>query len=103
MATKDRFSCIIDTNFRKLKRRKLNSGDDAPQQPSTFNTGQVTMPTPEVTIPVPILYAESPQDLAFAILTSDKFVYTKQELLLIVNKMHQMLAFKFDGECSYIG
>ncbi len=87
-------------DLRKLKRRKLDS-DSTTIQPPIF-TGQVSIPAPEVTIPVPILYAESPQDLAFAILTSNKFVYTKQELLLIVNKMQQMLAPKFDEDCSYI-
>ncbi len=44
----------------------------------------------------------SPQELAYLVLTSDKILYTKQEVLDIISRLNQMFSPKFDGECPYI-
>jgi hypothetical protein len=52
---------------------------------------------------VPITTAETPQDLVYAILTSKKEYFSKQELLEIITKLDAMQRPTFPYECSYIG
>ncbi len=101
---------------RNAKRRKLSNGiavpgSSLPQEESYARKlprssqqqrPAVSIPAAEVNLPVQILYAGSPQDLAYAILTSDKVYFTKQDLLTIVNKLDCMLCPKFVGSCTYI-
>jgi hypothetical protein len=101
------------TDTRSLKRRRLDNGDAK----STFATSQsdqrlrkiphqqsaqVSMPAPEVSLPVSFLHAQSPQDLSYAILTTDKALFTKQELLIIVAKLDHMYQPQFPEPCEYI-
>lgn len=71
----------------------------------TFQRGAETVTTslfPETTIPTTILYSQTPQDLLYAILSTEKAYFTKQELLTILSKLDKMYQPQFDGECSYI-
>ena len=49
-----------------------------------------------------IMYTNTPQDLVYNILLSKQEIYTKQELLEIIHKLHNMLDPQISGDCSYI-
>ena len=49
-----------------------------------------------------ILNAGSPEQLYYAILTSNKSLFTKQELLTIIAKVDQMYKPTFPEPCEYI-
>ncbi len=72
--------------------------DNPPIQSST----RPTQLSPSVILPQKVAHATNPQDLVYAILTSEKVYYSKQELLMIIGRVDQMLSPKFDGECTYI-
>jgi hypothetical protein len=101
------------TNTRSIKRRRLDNGDAkstfVDNQPDHHSrkipyqqSPQVSMPAPEVSLPVSVIHAQSPQDLSYAILTTDKALFTKQELLTIVAKLDHMYQPQFPEPCEYI-
>jgi hypothetical protein len=55
-----------------------------------------------ITLPLEIYYSTTPQDLTYSVLVLNKQYYNKQEVLAIINKLHNMLSPKFEGDCSYI-
>jgi len=86
-----------ETDFRDLKRCKPGN-----RVTSQILLGEIKAPTLQITIPSSVLGAESPQELVYNILINDKIVYTKQELLFVMGKLHQMINPKFGGDCTYI-
>ncbi len=87
------------TDTRSLKRRRLDNGDAISQ---SQHSPQISMPAPDVSLPVTILHAQNPQDLSYAILTADKALFTKHELLTIVAKLDHMYQPQFPEPCEYI-
>ena len=57
---------------------------------------------PNVTLPLPVLGASTPEELCYAIIKSDKSHYSKQELLVLFGRLEQMMQPKFGENCSYI-
>jgi len=49
-----------------------------------------------------IIYAETPQDLCYLIITSSQNTFSKSEVINIINILHKLIAPKFEGDCSYI-
>ena len=99
------------TNEPIFKRRKVYTGeenvadntmDSDIERPRKTSIKIVSGPAPQITIPIKILDAQTPQDLVHAILTANKAQYTKQELLVIIGKIDQMLQPKFTDPCPYI-
>ncbi len=76
------------------KRRKLGTWDSV-----VTNTEQARV---HKATSAPVRIYQSPPDLAYAVLTSDKTLYSKQEVLEIISMLSHMFDPKFEGECSYI-
>ena len=95
---------------RSNKKRRLDANRVEETFPTTIDygsrklpmKGSVSVPSAEVTLPMHILHSQTPQDLTYAILTSDKTIFTKQELLIILGKHDHMLQPKFSDSCEYI-
>ena len=97
---------------RYSKRRRLDDGNVentfiSPLMDQQSSQRQRKIPNikpqtaPEM-LPNQILYAQTPQDLSYAILTTDKVLYTKQELLTIIAKLDHMYKPQFPEPCDYI-
>jgi hypothetical protein len=44
----------------------------------------------------------TPQDMVYAILTGDKMIYTKIEVLSLIDKLTKILSPHFDGDIEYV-
>ena len=82
-------------NTTQFKRRKTENYEPV-------FSASVSTTAQDITVPVSILSSQTPQDLAFAVITNEKPLYTKQELLLIIAKLNKMLNPQFERECTYI-
>jgi len=94
------------SDTRNLKKRRLDNGIAI----GTFISRDfgrdrklpIPMREPVLQTNVQILHSQSPQDLIYAIQTSDKTLFTKQELLDIITKLHHMYNPQFPEPCTYI-
>lgn len=93
-----------------LKRRRLDKHTSIPtafQISSAENThipyqAVISSPSPIVSLPLSIIHASTPQELGYAILTTDKINFTKQELLAIFSQIEKMYNYPFTDPCEYI-
>ena len=89
-----------DSKFRKIKR--FRSESESPSQTGKQLSVYYSQEDFNVQLPNSIAQADSPANLVYSIFTNDKILYTKQELLLIIHKLHCMLKTTFATDCSYI-
>ena len=82
-------------DYNKPRKTAINTGIN-------FENRWASQSQSQSQIPVTILGSQTPQELAYSILTSDKAYFSKQEVLLIIGKLDSMLNNKFETECSYI-
>ena len=84
------------TDFVASKKRRLIA-DTVPMVETS--SSQVTVTT---TMPTAVIFSNSPQEMVYAVLTGEKCIYSKQDVLTLINKLVSLYPDRFSGDCSYI-
>lgn len=95
----------MSENKYTFKRQKFETQVNYNHSPTAFEYSHKPAHAEQnhsVNLPGTVLYATSPQELSYAILTGDKIYYSKQELLMIINRLDKMLSPQFNKDCVYI-
>ena len=89
-----------------LKRRRIDAYNSMTTksshlEPSARKTPKITI-FPETILPITVLNATTPQELSYALLTTNKTLFTKQEVIAIVSNLDNMYQPRFPEPCEYI-